>query len=271
MRTSNNFKFNRLLLWVEIFSIVLLTSCQEVIDINLDSVEPQLVVDAQIRNDSVCTVFLTTTSDFFDVDTLIYVNDAEVLLTTLSGDSEQLTCGGNGQYRGEMIKGKSGEEYHLTIKYQDKIYAGISKFIDTTQIYSVKIKDSDAVLGGHGPYYLLELNFKASNREYPYYFIKYYAIGDLKGFNAIDGSRFEHNDTITFTSAQRRFQKGERVRVEIYPVDEGLYQYYRQLSDVAQSNLRNSSAPYNPVSNISNHAVGAFAAWQPSVYELIIE
>lgn len=270
MKTLNMLKFKILYASFSLISIIFISSCQDVIEINLDSVEPQLVVDGQIRIDSVCNVFLSTTSDFFNVDTFIYVNDAQVSITNQLGETEPLQFNGDGQYRGSLMIGKSGYQYTLNIFYNNILYSGKSIMADSTVIYSVKIKDADAVLGGNEPFYVLELNFKAS-KQTPYYLIKYYAIGDLIGFNAIDGSRFIHNDTITYTSAQRRFKKGELARVEIYPVDEELYQYYRQLSDVAQTNLRNTSAPYNPASNINNQALGAFAAWHPSVYELLIE
>ena len=77
------------------------------------------------------------------------------------------------------------------------------------------------------------------------------------------------DENLISTTLQRStFDEGSTVRVELYSIDEGTYDYFNTLVDVLQSSGMNSATPFNPTSNVSNNALGYFGAWAVSSMEV---
>jgi hypothetical protein len=246
-------------------------SCEDVIEMNLNSSGPQLVIEGIIEPDSVCEIYLSYTGDYFANDTIIAINNALVSIEDNAGNSEVLSLAGNGIYRGQQLFGKENVDYTLTVTIDGKNYTGRANLLTKPHIYNVLPKFSDGFGLKHKDAYILDLEFEASPDPESYYLIKYYDEDGSQEFVSIEGKYLTSNDTVKYTSPFRRFTKGEKVGIEINAVDFNTYNYYRQLNEVTRSSLRSSSAPYNPVSNMGTNVLGCFTALAGNRIDVMIE
>ncbi|RLD80667.1 MAG: hypothetical protein DRJ10_07115, partial [Bacteroidetes bacterium] len=88
-----------------IASTLILSSCEKVIDIDLNSSNPLLVAEGQITMDSTVCITLSYTSDYFNNEEAIFEENASVVLTNGNNDSETLDYFGNGLYKGNILLG----------------------------------------------------------------------------------------------------------------------------------------------------------------------
>ena len=86
--------------------MLIASSCEEVIEVDLNSASPVLVADGLIVKDSVSWIRLSYTTDYFNSTQPAWVSDARVVLHDDAGNSELLNYYGNGLYKGSGLKGK---------------------------------------------------------------------------------------------------------------------------------------------------------------------
>jgi hypothetical protein len=68
------------------------------------------------------------------------------------------------------------------------------------------------------------------------------------------------------------FYGGGEAEVQVFSIDESVYNYFLQLNDVLYWKRRlMPPTPYNPKSNISNGALGYFAAWSYDSEKILLE
>jgi hypothetical protein len=68
------------------------------------------------------------------------------------------------------------------------------------------------------------------------------------------------------------FYEGGEAEVQVFSLDESVYNYFLQLNDILYWKRRvMPPTPYNPKSNISNGALGYFAAWAYDSRKIMLE
>lgn len=114
-----------------VFLIILLSSCDDVVDINTEGTDPVLVIDAWVNDKSqVQTIYLTFSQDYFDnKNSAPGVSGAKVVVTDNAGNSYQfIEQPGNtsGAYQwhpsADERLGVSGRIYTLTVEYDGEDY-----------------------------------------------------------------------------------------------------------------------------------------------------
>jgi len=106
--------------------MLLALSCEDVIDVDSGFESPQLVVDAWLNNiDSIQTVRLTQTQDYFDNSFTPAVTGAIVSVTRNGSDVLVFEDQGNGNYtyRPEDVIGQVGDEFTLQIEVDGNTYS----------------------------------------------------------------------------------------------------------------------------------------------------
>jgi len=106
--------------------LILLTSCEDVVDIDLNESEPRLVIEASIiwRTDTDGNnqfIKLSTTAPFFDTITPPATN-ARVQVLSDSGEKFLFNEVDPGIYKGEDFNPQVNASYTLTIQYKDETY-----------------------------------------------------------------------------------------------------------------------------------------------------
>ncbi len=246
--------------------IFLFTSCQKVIDINLDETEPTLVVEGIVSNtDESQTVLLSQTTNFSDKTEFIGISDATVIISDNTGTTDTLSMTDNGVYETSKIVGIPGNTYYLTIQYNNVVYTAQSTMPDLVVIDSLRITEVE-IMG-------MNLVMLAPSATDPgdvknYYRFKVYHNGDP------DPTLFVSDDTY-FNGISREFslspednnneenkiQKGDVFELELINIDEDVYTYFYTLD---QTLSQNSASPANPQSNITGGCLGYFSAQSSS-------
>ncbi len=245
---------------VTISVLITMSSCEEIIEIDLNSSDPVLVIEASLYKDSVSVVHLSKTANYFSIDEPTPIEDAAVTITA-GNLSEKLSYTGNGNYIGQSIVGTEGKNYDVEILWNDTEYTGRAFLPKQTEIISLKVIEFQPP-SPHAPIFLqIESTFLDDPEMENFYLIRYIQNDTvLKGQYFAFSDLMAFNDTISFTNPMVSFDSGDEVVLKIFSIDEPLYNFYVQLNDALSGGMAMSSTPYNPTSNIEG-AMGYFAAW----------
>ena len=246
------------------FSILILTSCEEVIEIDLNSSNPVLVAEGQMVKDSTVWIKLSYTRDYFTNEETVFEEKATVVITNSNNTSEILSYTGNGMYKGVTMIGEVGEKYNVDITTEKGMSSAGSKLFEPSEIYDIKVIESNFQRpGGSKTTYSLEVKFKDVSIDENFYLMKVYVDEKLESYVLADDKIFIANDTITFPLIHLSFSLYDEVIIKLHTVDEDAYRYYSQLADLTNdvNGPGGSSTPFNPASNFGKDVMGYFAAW----------
>lgn len=240
-----------------------LCSCENVIDIDLNSSNPALVADAVIEPNKISSLTLSYTSDYFGTEDQVYENNAIVRITDKAGNTELLINNGNGLYIGESLIGQINHDYELSIQLNDTEYIGTSQLLTPTKIVDLEFIDATGPGSNRDEQaYNLVISFTNNPDEENYYLLKYFKNDEPveHQYTALPAEFIGTTDVVTYDPPFPIYEKGDKVRLEIYSIDEGTYDYYNQLEEITNGR-GNGSTPYNPESNLGNDILGYFRAW----------
>ena len=266
--------------------IIALTSCEEVIKVDLNTSNPAFVIEAVIYKDSVTLVRLTKTTGYFSTEEPEYITDASIKISDGTSD-EELIYIGNGYYSGKIIHGVEGRNYTIEILHDGILYKSTSYMPFKTDIVSVGYSknNTQTIYNPSGKtMFVISCVFIDDPEVDNYYMIRYILDGEVLAgsyylvteHTAVNGylKIFDNNradkDTIRFE--EWMFYEGGMGEVQVFSIDKSVYDYFVQLNDVLFWKRRfNPPATYNPVSNINNGALGYFAAWTFDSEKIILE
>ncbi|MDX2415705.1 MAG: DUF4249 domain-containing protein [Bacteroidales bacterium] len=262
-------------------SLLILSSCEEVIEIDLNSASPELVIEATIYQDSVCIARLTRTVNYFSTEYPDFVEDATVSIQD-GNISEELTYSGNGFYRGNLIIGTPGLSYEIVIEHNGTTYSASSSMPPETEITLLSYSKSNeqSILNPEGKTgFTISFSFIDDPLEDNFYMISYTEEGNMierRYFmlteNSNNGGSLEYTDPDIFRFSEFIFYNGGIVDVKLFTMDESVYNYFFQLDDILFWKRRYlPPVPYNPLSNFSNGALGYFAAWNYDTETIVLE
>lgn len=256
-------KLNSIAVLTFVLSFLILTSCEEVIEIDLNSSNSVLVAEGQIEKDSAAWLRLSYTIDYFNNEKEIYEENATVVLTDKNNNSETLVYVGNGLYKGNLLLGKVDEKYSLSI-ITDNEYTAVSALRQPSEIYEIEIEESDMQKPGQKDVsYSLRIKFADEPVVENFYLIKLIINNELDSYVLLDDNVFLVGDTINYPLIRKSFLKDDKVIINIYSVDKDTYRYYTQLNDAVSggNGPGGTSTPYNSISNFGKDVMGYFAAW----------
>ena len=139
-----------------ILTVLLFSNCEKVVDIDVPTIEPKLIIDASFEvlfNESPVTanvsVKLKLSTDYFD-DTIPTVSDAIVFLTNTADNAvinfSDVNLNGNFTPIINFIP-KDAIAYELTVIYKNEIYKGNATKVKSTKIDSA-IQGDETLFSG---------------------------------------------------------------------------------------------------------------------------
>jgi hypothetical protein len=127
----------------------ILTSCEDVIDVKLNTAEPRLVIEASINlledGTSRALVKLTTTAPFFD-NQVPFVEDASVMVTDENGTIYLFNYTEDGVYEGDLVP-ELGLNYTLEIRYEDELYSATETLYEVSPLEFVEQRNDGGFTG----------------------------------------------------------------------------------------------------------------------------
>ena len=253
---------NRAILFTIVAVSVLLVSCEKVIQLDLSSSTPQLVIQGNVYdNEGPYKVTFSKTVNFDASNVYPAVTNATVTISDDAGQSDTLTQTVAGTYATSSLQGSIGHIYTLTVKVDGKTYTASSTMLPPVRIDSIYYKNS--LLGGSKSVALDFTNHP--NKDNYYRVIHFINNVQVTGFNVFSyKSDLPEKVSYTFMSTENdatdttnpSLEKGDIITVWLESLDKGVFDYFH----TAKSGNGQNVSPANPVSNISNGAFGYFCA-----------
>jgi hypothetical protein len=282
--------------------ILLFSSCQDVINIDLAQGEPQLAVDAFLNNlEGNQTIRLTITSPYLDNSPAKPALGAVVTVTNLTANKVYnfIDVNNNGNYtwippvNTDRI-GSVGDIFALNIIYQGETFTSSSKIGRVPAIDSLVITN-ERLLGPEGLYAELYATDFVGREDF--YWIKAYKNGKFNnrvtalttaanaGFDPTgpDGipflrpirrNAFDFVDNTNNNPPLPPLAKGDRVRAELISITPEAFFFLRAAAEQMQNGGLFARPPANVPSNIKNanpnstkKALGCFVTSAVSVAE----
>ncbi len=234
-------------------------SCKKVIEVDIRDAKPALVIEASITNQTDSQVVrLSRSVPFGEVNGFNSVSDALVRVTDENGLVYTFRERSPGIYSNRRLTGVPGTRYLLEVELDGQEYSAVSTMPQQVQVDSVGIsvttifdRDQKSVQllftdppGKKNYYrYRLEINDQRSRNMFPF------------NDDFTDGRRV----TRELFDLDLDAKTGDTARVEMQCIDAAMYRYFQGV-DQNENRGGASTTPANPLSNISNGALGYFSA-----------
>lgn len=229
--------------------LFLATSCEEVIEIDLNSSNPIMVVEGAIDNGEPAWINISYTTDYFDSEQANVEAEATVIISDNAGQSETLEYISGGLYQGKDLIGSWDKQYTVIIRKDDIEYEASSTLFPPSEIFTVKFEENiNQKPGQDSTSYTISINFKDDPLSRNYYLIKYRTNG-VTGTNSyflVDDYSYENTGTIEYAPMRSNFTPDDEVMIELYSIDEATYIYYSELNNAGGDSMLGSSTPFTP-------------------------
>jgi len=247
-------------------SILLDTSCEEIITIDLNSADPKIVIEGIVTDQpGPYTVTITKTTDYYNPGSYPTVSGAQVSITDDHGFSEQLHETKDGIYQTVNLQGTSGRTYSLTVIADGQTYRAVSSMPQPTEIDSLfYVKSEGGVRHKDKEGYDLILRFTDEPGVEDFKRIKVFRNGNLQDGYFLYNGRLSDGNKIEYDRIHADFELNDFVFVELLSIDKATYEYYSTLSNATASSSGNkiqTKIPANPNNNLSGDALGYFGAF----------
>ena len=221
------------------FSII---SCEDVVDVDLDTAAPKLVIDASIKWQKGTTgnlqkIKLTTTTDFYS-STIPVASGAVVTVTNISLSTpvtyQFIEDGQTGEYICNNFSPIVNNNYALSIVYKGQTYIATSPFMPTPKIE--KIEQSIKPGFGGKDLYEIKFYFQDNGSEDNFYLvgvkndkIAYPEYGVIK-------DEFFQGNQMFAVYQNEELKKGDIIECSVQGINEKYYNYMAKLLNIAGSN-----------------------------------
>ncbi|MCU0359509.1 MAG: DUF4249 domain-containing protein [Bacteroidia bacterium] len=261
--------FNSILL----SAVVIFTSCEDVVQVELDAGSKLYVIDAFITDQNQPQSIVITQSDnYFSNQQAPVVSGAQVLLTDITNNAQYtFTYSGNGRYVYDAATlppiGAINHAFELNVNIDGFNYTAMATQKRTAVIDSISAVFNDGT-GGFGsgePFYVCALWARDKvDQNADYYWIKTFrndtlfgGPGDLNtSIDGTNGEVFDPNaDTLDFTPPGiflgfNSYQKNDVCKVEIHSISRECYNFLNQAVAQIQNGGLFATTPENVRTNI---------------------
>ncbi|MBE0651970.1 MAG: DUF4249 domain-containing protein [Bacteroidales bacterium] len=275
MKAKSRFNAHIILIVATLTFVTGLWSCQKVIQVNLNSAAPQLVIDASISDQpGPDTVTLSQTVNFNQDNIFPPVTGATVVISDNFGNIDTLKEVDPGKYLVSKMRGIPGRTYFLNVNVNGALYSATSTMPFPVPIDSIAVEKISGqlisnklrlLISFHDPkgienyYRILE---KILNTQPIDGVIQLPTLGNILTDRLLDGTEINYSAI----SNQPKLVVGDTVLVSLQSVDKNMYNYFRTV----QQNGSMSTTLSNPVTNLTNGALGYFSAYSVRTETVVI-
>lgn len=251
-------KKNRIYLIFIVPFICLLSSCEKIINLNLNTSASVIVIQGNVYDHTgPYLVRISKTVNFTESTIFPPVTDAIVTISDNAGNSEVLVQSIDGTYITSTLLGIPGRTYTLQVEIQGKTYLSNSTMPSAVKIDSIYFKKN---FFGNGIETVL--TFQDPKNIDNYYRVIQYINDTLKTDFNIGNDKLHQGKMISFSlsttsiNGDKPLKTGSNITLQLESIDKNVFEYFR----TTRGNNGRSASPANPVSNITNGALGYFNA-----------
>ncbi len=247
------------------FVLISFFACQKEINIDLNSASPQIVIEADIQDQTeIQTVKISQTINFSNPNVFPKISGAEVMIADNAGNNEKLSEISAGLYQSKKMKGVENRTYYLTVKIGSQTYTSECTMPSAVNFTGITLLKRNTGFGTAAKevYAPIPQFVDPANAQNQYRFVQYRN-------SEKDESIIIRNDNIAnglpnqqpLFSRDFEIVKGDSLRVEMHCITKSVYDYFYSLNQSAGRGPGGGTTPTNPVSNISGGALGYFSAY----------
>lgn len=251
------------------------TSCEKVIDLDLETAETQTVIEAVLDADQTTfQVTISETSDYFNPEIPAAVSGAQVTLTDDQGGSWTLTEAAAGLYATEVTP-ETGRTYTLEVSTESGSYQASSTLLPAVELLAIdtEFEEANAFFDeGYNAYLRFEDDGTAANFYRIKHSINQVAQNGGDDLQVVDDNLFDGN-LARLPIFQQIFNPGDVLEVTLVHFDEPSFDYWSTLADIVSAAGGPNgavAAPANPDSNWSGGALGYFSCQASSTLEIVL-
>lgn len=257
---------------IAISSIFFLSSCSEVIEIDIIDAAPQIVIEGSVgTNGDSSEIKISKSVNLYADNVFPTVSNATVILSDDLGNRDTLIETSSGTYKSNHIFGQSGVTYNLEVLTENKILTAVSTILNQVNFDSLIIKENTTT-GGAGPgggpgggtpgeirYQIFVVFQDPPNVKNYYRFVEY--------VNGVQRSRLYISDdrlTDGLTNklelrSSKKYSSGDLITFEMQCIEKAIYDYFNSFDNL-NGGPQSSSTPANPYTNIIGSKLGYFSA-----------
>ena len=240
------------------------SSCQEVIEIELNSKDAAIVIEGNITDQAgPYTVLISKSVNFSDPNVFPGVSGAFVVISDNAGNADTLVETSAGVYAASTIPGVPGRTYTIRVVAEGKTYTAQSTMPNAITLDSLVVEES----GGFGGAYIIpqwQDPVGIGNRYRCIEYVNNERVGAFLYDDAFSDGLVNGQPLLNF---ETELETGDTVRVEFQCIDAANYLYFYSMDQTANNQ---TAAPANPESNFDNGALGYFNAHTVSIRSVII-
>ncbi|MGA2623381.1 MAG: DUF4249 domain-containing protein [Bacteroidota bacterium] len=256
------------------FSLLLLgiigLACQKVINVDLNSADPRIVIEGSISDQSgPYFVTLSQTVNFDEANVFPSIRDANIVISDNLGNSESLIETSPGTYRTSSMQGVPGRIYTLTVTADGKEYVATSTMPPSVNIDSLTVENLFIV---GNKLKVIDVHFQDPANVKNYYRFVEVKNAVVQKFIFLYDDRVQDGRSMSSAlfADEDTLRTGDSVLVLLQCVDKGVFDYFRTMGQASGAEGPQTASPANPVSNISNGALGYFNAYAVRSKRIII-
>lgn len=247
----------KIYLYIILLFATLLSSCEEVVNVDLSNAEPKLVIEAIIKWEKGTTgenqtIRLSLTNDFY-TNEILPANGAIVTVTNSANvvfdfvqvpDTENYVC--------NNFQPVIGETYRLEILYDGEIYTASNTLFPTPDILNVTQETVDGISGEDQ--IQIKYFYQDNGAEENYYLLRVKNPNkQIPEFGAVSDEFFQGNLMFGFYGSSET-EPGITLDLSVQGISKGYHNYMNKLISIAGSGSGNPFAtpPATVRGNITN-------------------
>ncbi len=254
-------------------------SCTDVITVDLNTAEPRIVIEGVITDQpGPYRVTIHKTTDYFKPGDFPPVSGAVVRISDNTGNSELLQETDTGIYITTDIQGVSGKTYTLSVESEGENYTAFSTMPEALELDSLTFfADED-----YPDEYSVVCFFQDRVDIEDYIRLKVFKEGVLSQEYYLYDDRLTDGMYIDYEFFEETFYSGNEIKVDLLTFDRSVYEYFSTLWNIVTYDEGEDDdddgggealwgQPANPLSNLTNNALGYFGAVTVKTYTIIIQ
>ncbi|WP_366187290.1 DUF4249 domain-containing protein [Flavobacterium ovatum] len=220
---------------IALISILFLSSCEEVVQVDLNTAAPKLVIEATIKWVKGTTgkdqkIKLTTTTSYFS-NQIPVVSGATIMIKNSSNITFNFNeIGNTGEYICSDFVPKTNETYTLTVVNNGEIYTASETLKSVAPIEDVVQKNDG---GFTGKTIQIKTFYTDPAPEVNYYLYQYSYTNQVTQTFYGDEDTFFQGNRIFSLSQNQDLKKGDEVKITHYGITKAYYNYMNILISIA--------------------------------------
>lgn len=264
-----------------IITALMLTSCEDVVDVDLSTAAPKLVIDASIdwakgSDGNYQIIKLTTTSSYYS-GSVPPALGATVTITDGNGNAFSfIDSTETGQYVCSNFAPVIGETYTLTIAYEGEVYSGSETLLQTPDIVNVEQTNDGGFTGDETE---VRFYFQDNVNNQNFYMVRFDApVLPYPDYDTTD-DEFTNGNLMFGIFADEDLETGQVVDIKLHSISKRYKNYMDKLLEVSGGSGQGpfSTPPATVRGNMvnqthdANYPLGYFRVTQVDRYQYTIQ